>query len=485
MGDFPPLESTPAHLSYLLVSAFLIIYALFSVFIRNKLHLSEPPLALLTGIAVGPKGTGWLDTNEWGFEDDVMLEITRVIAGLQVFAIGLELPRRYILRNWSSVLWMLGPVMAFGWVVCAACIYYIFHTDLPTALTIAACLTPTDPVLASSVIGNSRFSSRVPKRIKDLISAESGCNDGISFPFLYVGLQILKTSSSGEAVKDWFLLTVFWQCLLGTVIGAALGLVANRLLRFSDSRKLIGPPSFIVFYLLLAVLSLGIASNLGLDDFLVAFAAGAAFSHDGWFFKRTREDNINNILDLLINSTFFVYLGTTIPWDSYKSHSINAYLSPGRLIGFLALVLLLRRIPIVLALKRFIPSIKTYREALFCGHFGPMGVGAIFLAMEARAFLETGTSLPLPHPDPDAPHYRAIALMWPLITFVVLGSTLVHGLSVAAISFYSWCARRFVHDQHEVQETEPLHGMLHEDMDGADEDGSETEVSDGEIALPG
>lgn len=72
--------------------------------------------------------------------------------------------------------------MTFGWLVCAGFIVAIFKTDIATALLIAACLTPTDPVLAASILSNSQFSSRVPKRLRDMLSAESGCNDGISFP---------------------------------------------------------------------------------------------------------------------------------------------------------------------------------------------------------------------------------------------------------------------------------------------------------------
>jgi sodium/hydrogen antiporter len=47
----------------------------------------------------------------------------------------------------------------------------------------------------------------------------------------------------------------------------------------------------------------------------------------------------------------------------------------------------------MLAVMRIVRDIRTYRQALFCGNFGPMGLGALFLAMEARAQLETGTSL--------------------------------------------------------------------------------------------
>lgn len=54
------IEATPPHLTYLILSLFLITYALFANFIRNRLHLSEPPLALASGILLGPRGLGWL-----------------------------------------------------------------------------------------------------------------------------------------------------------------------------------------------------------------------------------------------------------------------------------------------------------------------------------------------------------------------------------------------------------------------------------------
>ena len=407
------IEPTATHLTYLILATFLILYALFSVFIRNRLHLSEPPLAMITGIIFGPKGINALDPIEWGFFDDVTQEFSRIIAGLQVFAVGLELPKHYMSRHWKSLLWMLGPVMAFGWLVCAFLIMVLFDTDVPTALMIAACLTPTDPVLAASVLSNSQFSNRVPSRVKHLLSAESGCNDGISFPFLYVGTMFLIKRNLGFAFRDWFLVTILYQCTLGVAVGFLLGLAANRLVRFSDERKLIGPSSFVIFYLLLAFLALGVGSTLGLDDFLVSFTAGATFAHDGWFAARTRESQLNNVLDLLLNSTFFVFFGTYIPWDQFTPRIIiTPEITPGRLVGLLVLILFFRRIPALIAFKKFIPDVKTWREAFFCGHFGPMGVGAIFLAIEARAQLETNTSLPDPRPDPGLENIRAIELIW-------------------------------------------------------------------------
>ena len=67
MASWPGIEPTTSHLTYLLLSLFLILYALFSELIRNRLHLSEPPLATLAGIIFGPRGLTVLDPVEWGW----------------------------------------------------------------------------------------------------------------------------------------------------------------------------------------------------------------------------------------------------------------------------------------------------------------------------------------------------------------------------------------------------------------------------------
>jgi NhaP-type Na+/H+ or K+/H+ antiporter len=69
---WPQIEPSTPHLTYLLLSFFLILYALFSELIRNRAHLSEPPLATLTGIVFGPRGATVLDPiDKWGWEDNI------------------------------------------------------------------------------------------------------------------------------------------------------------------------------------------------------------------------------------------------------------------------------------------------------------------------------------------------------------------------------------------------------------------------------
>jgi len=107
-----------------------------------------------------------------------------------------------------------------------------------------------------------------------------------------------------------------------------------------------------------------------------------------------------------------------------------------------------------------------------------MGVGGLFLAIEARARLETNTSMPLPHPPKHTPHKEAISTVWPVICFVVLGSIMVHGLSPAVMSVASHFSR---HEKERAplmgQETDRLYGMAPENgrLAHGDDSGSESE----------
>ena len=472
---WPEIEPSTPHLAYLLLSLFLILYALFSELIRNRAHLSEPPLATFAGIAFGPYGANLIDPAEtWGWEDNITQELARIIVGVQCFAVGIELPAGYVKRHWKAIAVLLGPNMIFAWMVSASIIFAVLDTKWTTAMIIGACLTPTDPVLSASVIAEAKFSQRVPKRIRHLLAAESGCNDGSAFPLIYIAIYAAISSSPADGVKQWFLNLLLWQCLMGILLGVIIGLVANKTLRFSEARGFVQESTLLVFYFLLAIFCVAIGSTLGLDDFLVCFSAGAAFCWDGWFSRRTARMKLPSILDLMLNSAFFVYFGAIIPWKTYSDN-----LKFGNMLLVAVLVLSLRRLPVMIATKRFIPELRTYHEAIFTGHFGPMGVGALFLAIEGMARLETGTSEPLPHVPENPPHQEALTTIWPVVCFIVFCSILVHGFSAVVMSLVGHFLR---HPKERAPllggEQERLHGMAEDygSVDLGEEDESEDEI---------
>jgi sodium/hydrogen antiporter len=431
------LNINKPHLVYIILGGFTSLFMLCSSIIKERLYIGEATVATIVGIIFGPHAANLINPMEWGNTDQITLEFSRIVLVVQCFAVGVELPKLYMNRHWKSVSILLVPVMGFGWIMTTLFIWWMFHDRLSFlgSLCVAACVTATDPVLASSVVGKGKFAKRVPKHLRDLLSAESGCNDGMAFPFIYLALYLIHYNSNAKQVTyHWLCYTILYECIFGAVYGVIVGYLARRAIRYADEHDLIDRESFLVFYFVLALFCAGSGSILGIDDLLVGFACGVGFSNDGWFQEKTEESHVSNVIDLLINLAFFVYFGTIIPWPQYNDAAIGT--SAWRLVVVAIFVVLFRRIPIMLMFKPIIKDIKTWREALFAGHFGPIGVGAIFVAIMARAELEGSGSTPLAESDipSNAEHLNIINLVWPITTFLVITSILVHGSSVAVFT---------------------------------------------------
>ncbi|KAF2204127.1 hypothetical protein GQ43DRAFT_365280 [Delitschia confertaspora ATCC 74209] len=430
------LSITKPHLVYIVLGGFTTLFMLCSSVIKERLYIGEATVATICGIIFGPHAANLINPMEWGNTDLITLEFSRIVLVVQCFAVGVELPRAYMEKHWKSVTLLLIPVMAYGWLITSLFIWWMFgaHLNWLDSLCIAACVTATDPVLASSVVGKGKFAKRVPKHLRDLLSAESGCNDGMAFPFIYLAVYLIRyRPNANEVALHWFCVSILYECVFGAIYGVIIGYIARRLIRFAHERDLIDRESFLVFYFVLALFCAGSGSILGMDDLLIGFAAGVGFSNDGWFLEKTEEAHVSNVIDLLINLAFFVYFGTIIPWELYNSHIIGT--SPWRLVVLGIFVLLFRRIPIMMMLKPVIPDIKTWREALFAGHFGPIGVGGLFVAILARAEFETDTTTPLAVlPEEGFEHLNIIELIWPITTFLVICSIIVHGSSIAVFT---------------------------------------------------
>lgn len=422
-----------AHLAYAIIGTFTMVFSVVSLFVKEKLYIGEATVATLCGLIVGPHCLKWFTPDTWGNTDYITLEFSRVCLVIQIFAVAVELPKKYIWKHALSVFYLLFPIMAFGWLISSLFIWALLN-DLrwKEALVMAACITATDPVLASAVVGKGVFSQRLPTHLRNLLSAESGCNDGMAFPFTFISLNlILHYGNAGEICKEFFVITVLYECMTGICLGIVIGWGGRILIRFAEKNKLIDRESFLAFYIVLALMCAGFGTIIGVDDLLAAFAAGTAFSWDGWFAKETEDAHVSNVIDLLLNTSFFVYFGSVVPWADFNNKELG--LDVWRLIVIAILILLFRRIPAMLALSPLIPDIRNWREALFCGHFGPIGVGAVYMSLIARAELESGTPSPLRKedwPHKGEPNWLAVQTIWPVCSFLIVASIAVHGSSL-------------------------------------------------------
>ncbi|CAK5278228.1 unnamed protein product [Mycena citricolor] len=418
------LEVTPTSLAYICLGGFIVAFSSISLLVKEKLYINEVILGTAFGIIVGPHCANIFDPRSWGSStNDITLEVMRVILATGLFAIGVELPGSYMKRHARGLAVLVVPTMALGWLTISAIMYLIFpNLAFISCLAVTACLTPTDPIICATIVGGSWALKHVPRNLRLLISAESAANDGLAYPFLSISIYLTVEASRKVAIGKWFLVGWLYEVILGIVLGSIMGLSFSYLMKVSHRRGFIDRQSYIAQYLALALFTTGVASTIGSDDLLAAFACGNAISWDQHFNEITENEVFSSVIDLVLNCGCFVYIGAWMPFEAFNSPEIG--ITPWRLVVLFLTILALRRIPVVLLLYRFVPEIKTWKEALFTGHFGPMGVGAVFVSTLAAS------RLPRPNNPPADQQELLAATIQPIVAFVVLGSIIVHGLSI-------------------------------------------------------
>jgi NhaP-type Na+/H+ or K+/H+ antiporter len=327
-------------------------------------------------------------------------------------------------------MWILGPVMIGGWMISALAVYFMTgKLGWKECMACAACFNAIDPILAATVVGKGHFAEKVPLYLQNLLLAESACNGLTTTLALGLSTHVIHYSASPKTIAFRFLvLTTAYEVLFGAVSGLFIGFVAQWALKKADKNDLIDRHSLLSFYFAVALFCTGVGSALGVDEVLLGFFAGYTFGWDDWFQRQTEDAGLSITIDLLLNLSYFVFLGAIIPWQSFNVPQLG--IVPWCLVAGTLMIFLLRRIPVVLAFARMIPEIKSFREALFYGHFGPIGPGAIFSALMVQATFETGGTKQLGQLLPDLPFDNLSSTIWPIVTFVVLCSSIVHGSSV-------------------------------------------------------
>lgn len=357
----------------------------------------------MAGVAFSPRAANLIRPLEYAGDEKnvetVTLAFTRLVLGVQLVIAGVELPKKYLKREWVSLLCLVGLVMSLMWLATSLLVWALVpRLPFLHALAVGSCVTPTDPVL-SNVILNGRFADyNVPKDLQHLIIAESGTNDGLGYPFLFFALYLINYTGDipnpegGGAPTGmglWVGETWGYTIVLSVVYGAAAGWISKILLYWADKRRYTDKESALVFPIALAMLVLGTCGMAGSDDILACFVAGNAFTWDDRFHLQTLDNTLQPAVDMLLNISVFMWFGAVCPWEDFLQNSV---IPVGRLILLGVLVLLLRRMPWVVATHKLVWQIPDVKQALFVGFFGPIGVSAIFYLYILIEFVDSSLS---------------------------------------------------------------------------------------------
>jgi NhaP-type Na+/H+ or K+/H+ antiporter len=291
---------------------------------------------------------------------------------IALFSAGMRLDRPFSRAGWSSTMRLIIGVMPLTIAGVAAFAHGVMGLSLGVAILLGAILAPTDPVLAAEVQVGPPGERNEPEP-QFALTSEAGLNDGLAFPFVFLGLFVAQQTSGWGG--EWLLADVVYAIAVGLVLGAAggwlLGLVTAALRR--RGWLLAEYDSWLAVAAVLAIY--GLTEVVGAYGFLAAFAGGLAFrrrerGHE--YHERVHEGA--EMVERLMELALILLLTGTV--------TIAGLGTPG-LAGWLLVPALLLVIRPLAVFASFARSSLPIAERAFIGWFGIRGIGSFYYAAVA------------------------------------------------------------------------------------------------------
>src|SRR3954469_9409338 len=384
------MTSTETALTVL--GALLVGGALVSGVARRSM-LSLTAVFVLVGAVLGQGG---LHVLRFEAPSGFMSALATVALVVILFRDGLEVEGEMLRREWHLPLRALVVAMPITAALVAVAVAALTDLSWTQAFLVGALLSPTDPVLSSSVVTNPR----VPRLIRHSLNLESGLNDGLALPPV---LALVAALQVGDNDFVWWHF-VLQDVSLGFAFGVAIGFLASVLLpRGGTLTEGIPAHQKALYALGVAFLTYGVTTlpphgNGFIAVYVCAITLGIR-RPDIRGYVEARADDIIEIVKLGI----FLVFGALLTVDGLFGDGWAA-------VAIVVVTLLVAR-PVAVAIA--LTGSGVSRAALaFMAWFGPKGVATMTFSL-----LVLGSDVP------------AGERIFNLAALVVLCSILAHGVT--------------------------------------------------------
>lgn len=383
------------------VSLLIVVLGTIVIPIQN-ISLTEPLVAMITGIIVGPDVLNIIQIGS-SYKFTVLKIAAEFTIAMALMATALRIPSHFYRENFLTQSNIVLGGMALMWLA-SGCILYLLLDIFSFAecLLLGAIITPTDPVVASTIVTGEKARKYLPSSIRNTLSFEAGVNDGLAYPIVILSVFLVNTS--GFPLQEWVIHTVLYEIILCCILAYITGYIAGITMNTAHKKKWMNTKSVLSFSLALAFLLLSGLNTLKMSGIIGVFVGGIAYAAHISENEDIQEERVQETMERIFTIPVFFIFGLMIPWHEWFSLGWTA-------IGIVLLILLFRRIPALLALKPILPQFKEKLfDVLTIGWFGPIGVAALYYAIHAQE--KTGFN--------EA---------WFIASLIVFASTIVHGIT--------------------------------------------------------
>ncbi len=394
------------HLAMMLVGAGVIVAFWLPRFLSGR-EPAASALLILFGIAIHwamPDVSRALDPREAPKLWEVASELAVIVA---LFGTGIRIDDLAHYRRWRPTIRLLAAAMPLTIAAVALMGWAFAGMTLAGAILLGAVLAPTDPVLAGEVqVGPPTEGDEQPVRFT--LTTEAGLNDGLAFPFVYLGLLLGSSGFSAAMLGEWLLVDVFYRIAAGVLGGAAVGWLLARVLFVIPRGNVLADTASGVLSIAGVLFCYGATELAEGYGFIACFVAGIVLRRvEAEHEFHGRLHSFNEAIELALTALLLLLVGATFP----RLFGILDWAHAGIALG---LIFLVRPIAGWVGLVR---TGLAARERLFVAFYGIRGVGSIYYLAYAGSHLELVNE----------------GQLWATILLTILLSTIVHGFTAGPI----------------------------------------------------
>ncbi len=338
--------------------------------------------------------------------------VSEIAVIVVLFATGLRIDQIGGWRTWMPTVRLLVIAMPLTIAALALLGWALAGMTVAGAILLGAVLSPTDPVLAGDVqVGPPLEGREHPVRFT--LTAEAGLNDGLAFPFVYLGLIVAASDVvSVSSLVEWGFRDVLYRIAVGGLVGALVGWLLGKALFSSWGSSAIersGPGVLALGAVLLCYGTVELAEGYG---FIGAFAAGVVcrrVQQEHHFHKRLHA--FSEAVEHALTAVLLIMLGSILPalWPALDWRY--------SLIGFGLLLVIRPVVGWIALLGSGVPS----RDRWIIGFFGVRGIGSLYYVGYATGHME--------FIDEDQ--------IWAVVAYTIFASSLLHGATSFLVERYA------------------------------------------------
>jgi sodium/hydrogen antiporter len=351
-----------------LLAVFVLLYSAIAGAVE-RIWISGPIIFTLFGVLIGPVGLDLLSLEADREMIKALAEVTLAMvlftdaagADIRVLKKTSGLPLRLLLIGLPLTI-----LLGFG-----AGTLLFDDLSIFAIAVLATMLAPTDAALGKAVVTNKI----VPDEVRQGLNVESGLNDGICVPILFVFLALALDQAGDQGPRALALELVVEEIGIGLAVGLSLTYVAVRLLKMARRRDWLTPTWIQIPVIALALSCFAVAQLLGGSGFIAAFSGGLLVAVMDAHVPRHVKDEFllasEGTGDTLALITWVIF-GSAVVGQAITSFSWTILLY-----SVLSLTVI-RMLPVFIALTG---SGIDSQGKLFIGWFGPRGLASIVFAV--------------------------------------------------------------------------------------------------------